>query len=92
MLALDIILPNGMIAVYGVGTTGTLPSGIVLPDNFRYGTVYHIWSGGETYVYGGDVVFWKEGSQECRLATATLDQFTIVPARLVTKDNIVKLP
>jgi len=50
-----------MIGIYGIGTIGTTPSGLVLEENFRYGTVYNIWDGGATYIYGNDVVIFKEG-------------------------------
>lgn len=88
MPTLPIVLASGTIAVYGIGTAGTTPAGATLPENYRYGSVYNIWSGGETYVYGGNVVYWEEGTENVRLATAG-GIYTILPARLVTKDNYI---
>lgn len=83
---LPIILPAGFIAVYGQGTSGIMPSGAVTPANVLFGSVYNIWAGGQTYVYGGDVVYWQDDKNIVRLATAG-GTFTLLPARLVTKDN-----
>ena len=90
-MALPIILSPGMIAVYGPGTSGIMPSGQVTPQNVLFGSVYHIWAGGETYVYGNDTVYWQENENIVRLATAG-GTFTILPARLVTEDVYVLPP
>lgn len=87
MATLPITLPAGMIAVYGTGDTGMMPSGATIPTDYRFGSVYNIWAGGQTYVYGGDTVYWKESDTNVRLATAG-GTFTLVPARLVTIDGI----
>lgn len=81
---IPIVLPAGMISVYGWGYEHSI-SGIV-PDNinFKFGTVYQIWDGGATYVYGGDEVMWEEGTEQCKLAYGG-KPFTILPARLATK-------
>lgn len=97
MANIGIILPTGMIAVYGPGyqTAGGMgmPSGVILGDNFRFGTVYNIWDGGATYVYGGNVVWWDETTVEpARIVTQTLETYTLLPARLVTKDSTVIPP
>jgi len=91
-MSLDIILPAGIVAVYGSGQQAStpqtsLPSGIVIEPNYLVGTVYNIWDGGATYVYGGDVVYWKEGSEQARVVTAENLTYTLLPARLVTIDN-----
>ena len=81
-----------MIAVYGPGdNAGITPAGAVVPDSFLFGTVYNIWAGGETYIYGGDLVMWKKGDEVVRLATTGGD-YTVLPARLVTVDNFVLPP
>lgn len=91
-MTLPIVLSAGEIAVYGPGdTSGTMPSGSVIPSSFVFGTVYNIWAGGETYVYGGDVVMWKKGSEVVQLATVG-GTYTILPARLVTQDSMVIPP
>ena len=85
MAQLPIFLPNGYIAVYGAGSTVS-PSGIsnITPQGvMRWGSVYQVWAGGETYVYGGDSVMFKETDVFCRLAYNTIP-YTILPARLVT--------
>lgn len=85
-MSFPFVLPPGMVAVYGPGVWMPTPSGLTLPQDYRVGTVYNIWDGGATYVYGGDTVFWKEGSTEVRVASFGGTTYTIVPARLVTKD------
>lgn len=85
MPTLPIILPTGYIAVYGIGNIGAMPSGAVIQENYRFGTIYNIWDGGAAYIYGQDVVFWKNGDEQTRLATAG-GTYTILPARLVTID------
>lgn len=95
-MAIPIILPAGMIAVYGDGTisdaTNRMPSGALLPPNYRFGTVYNIWDGGATYVYGGDVVYWKDGVEQARIVTNDNLTYTLLAARLVTTDSIVIVP
>lgn len=90
-MSLPLVLPAGTIAVYGIGTTAPdrAPSGLLVPENFRMGTVYNIWDGGAAYVYGGDVVFWRDGSDNVKIVTQENLTYTILPARLVTKDFIV---
>lgn len=92
MPTFPIILPVGVIAVYGSGDVGTMPSGVIIESNSRYGTVYNIWDGGATYVYGGDVVYWKEGNQVARIVTSDNNTYTLLPARLVTIDNLIPPP
>ena len=85
MAVLPISLPPGHILVYGTGTTVS-PSGIgnINPDGrLRWGSVYQIWDGGETYVYGGDNIMFNENDVVCRLAYGGIP-YTQVPARLVT--------
>jgi len=90
-MSLPIVLPFGTVAVYGDGVQGStpqtaMPSGAIIPPNYRYGTVYNIWAGGEAYVYGGDIVYWKEGDQIARVVTSNNLTYSIVPAKLVTID------
>jgi hypothetical protein len=90
---IPIILPAGAVAVYGPGEQNTrMPSGVLLDTNYRFGTIYNIWDGGATYVYGGDVVYWKEGTQLTRIVTENNLIYTILPARLVTIDNPIIAP
>ena len=91
MPTLPISLPAGIVAIYGIGVTGRTPSGMLIEENFRYGTVYNFWDGGASYVYGNDVVVWEDSNSTVRLATAG-GTYTIVPARLVTKDSYVAPP
>lgn len=93
MPTLPITLKAGTIAVYGIGDNADdgnarPPSGQLVPSNFLFGTVYNIWAGGETYVYGGNCVIWEQGTELVKLATAG-GRYTILPARLVTKDFVV---
>lgn len=77
-----------MLAVYGEGKWQITPSGLTLPADYRVGTVYNIWDGGAPYIYGNDVVYWKEGDQNVRVVTGTDNNtYTLIPARLVTVDT-----
>lgn len=96
-MSLPLVLPNGTVAVYGRGAEAStpqtaLPSGIVLEPMYKAGTVYHIWDGGQTFVYGGDVIYWKDGNELSRVVTSDNITYTIVPARLATIDNVVVAP
>ena len=91
-MSLPIILPSGIVAVYGAGVQASnpdtaMPSGVILPSDFRYGTVYNIWDGGATYIYGGDVIYWKEDNTVVRIVTENNLTYSLVPARLATKDT-----
>lgn len=88
MATLPIILPAGTVAVYGVGDIGMMPSGAIIPTEYRFGTIYNIWDGGAPYVYGGDIIYWKETDTLTRLATSG-GTYTIVPARLATQDYVI---
>lgn len=86
MSDLPFILPNGIVAVYGVGQQGTSPQGLTIEENWRFGTVYNIWDGGATYIYGGDVVFFKETEQYARIVTSNNLTYTLLDyTRLVTE-------
>lgn len=96
-MSLPMILPVGMIAVYGDGRQAStpqtaLPSGLVIPATWLAGTVYNIWDGGATYIYGGNVVSWEKGKEFTRVVTEANVTMTIIPARLVTIDNPAILP
>lgn len=96
-MSIPTVLAAGTLAVYGIGAKATtpqtaMPSGLILEENYRYGTVYQIWDGGQPYVYGGDVVYWKDGNQISRLVTQENTTYTILPAQLVTKDNLYIAP
>lgn len=91
-MSFPIVLPFGTVAVYGSGVTAStpqtaLPSGIILEPTMVYGTVSAVWDGGHPYVYGGDVIYWKQGEQVGRIVTGDNITYTIVPARLATIDN-----
>jgi hypothetical protein len=82
---LPISLPAGHVLVYGMGTTVS-PSGVEntsASGGLRWGNIYQIWDGGETYVYGGDNIMFKETDVVCRLAYGGIP-YTLVPARLAT--------
>lgn len=88
MAQLPITLATGQIAVYGMGTAVS-PSGIsnINADGvFRWGSVYQVWPGGETYIYGGDNVMFNNNDVVCRLSYNNIP-YTIVPARLATKQE-----
>ena len=93
-MALNITLPSGVVAIYGIGAQASspqsaTPQGIVLDASYRYGTIYNIWDGGATYVYGGDIVFWEEGKQYCRVVTEENLTYTLVKFNNITKEPAV---
>jgi hypothetical protein len=82
-------LPVGMVAVYGAGYNDTSPFGITMPSNFKYGTVYHIWSGGTAYMATNDIIMFREEDVRDRVVIASNNNtYTIVPARLATKQYV----
>ena len=86
-MSLPIILSTGQIAIYGSGALVSSNGIIVNPFNeYKYGSVYHIWAGGETYIYGFDSVAFRERDVVNRINYGD-DTFTIVPARLVTREE-----
>jgi hypothetical protein len=86
MSALPIILPEGVIAVYGAGLATASVSGLVSTEGLLFGVVDKVWDGGEIFVYGGDSVMFSEKSIIGRLSY-TSGTYTLVPARLVTKEE-----
>lgn len=96
-MSLPLTLPNGIVAVYGAGTPASspqtaTPDGLVLSPNFLKGTVYNIWDGGASYVYGGDVVFWKEGQDYCRVVTSDNLTYTLVKFNNIVTEPTPVLP
>lgn len=88
MATLPIILPTGYVAVYGTGSSLS-PNGItnINPDGpMKWGSIYQVWPGGETYIYGNDNVMFLENDVTCRLSYSNIP-YTIIPARLVTKQE-----
>lgn len=97
-MSLPLILPNGVVAVYGPGVKASspqtaTPQGIVISPDFFSGTVYNIWDGGAPYVYGGDVVWWKDGSEQCRVVTEDNLTYTLLKfSNLVTEPAVIPPP
>jgi hypothetical protein len=85
---LPVTLPNGVLAIYGMGTKVS-STGIVNIDEqspMRYGTVYQIYDGGEVFIYGGSNVMFNNNEIVCRVVSENIP-YTLVPARLVTKES-----
>lgn len=85
-MSIPITLPSGSILIYGWGVEQSLNA--IVPNNtvFKFGTVYKIWDGGAAFIYGGDQVMWKEGTETAKLAYGG-NPYTQIPARLVTKQE-----
>lgn len=83
---IPLILPNGVIIVYGWGTKRDGSEGLITPTSqeFVFGFVYKIWDGGAVFVYNGDEVMWKQGNEQCQLAFGG-SPYTQIECRLVTK-------
>lgn len=85
MSALPITLPNGVIAIYGDGVRESA-SGVIATEAYLFGYVDKVWDGGEVYVYGGDSVMFAKKDIIDRVVY-TSGTYTLVPARLVTKED-----
>jgi len=87
MPAPQIILPVGYASIYGLGSY-TSPSGalVVSEQDFKFGSVYGIYAGGEVFIYGGDVVMFKEADVAYRYQVDGVP-YTVIPARLATKQD-----
>lgn len=98
MASLPIILNPGEVAVYGTGNPDqsnpafVSPNGTVFDQNQKYGTVYNIWDGGAPYIYGGDVVIFKEQDVICRIVTSNQLTYTILPVAKLVTQSIEYLP
>jgi len=81
------ILPVGYASIYGLGSY-TSPSGalVVADQDFRFGSVYGIYAGGEVFIYGGDVVMFREADVTYRYQVDGVP-YTVIPARLATKQE-----
>lgn len=90
MSSLPLILPNGVILVYGWGIKRDGSEGMITPTSqeFVFGTVYQIWDGGAVFVYSGDQVMWKDGTEQCKLAYLG-NPYTQLEVRLATKQVII---
>lgn len=85
-MSLPITLPIGVVAVYGNGYNDTNPFGIVMPANYKFGSVYNIWDGGSPYMAVYDKIMFREQDVVQRIVLASNNHpYTLVPARLATK-------
>lgn len=87
-MALPIALQVGMVACYGNCQSNQSSVGLIMPPSVRFGTIYHIWEGGTPTVQVGDNVMFNESDVQSRIVTEENLTFTIVPARLATKEPI----
>lgn len=92
MATLPIILSPGQVAVYGVGAQGITDNGMVLQSNQRYGTIYNIWDGGATYIYGNTQVIFKDSDIVCRVVASDTNTYTVLPAARLVTENIIIPP
>lgn len=88
MSVLPINLPSGYVAIYGMGTdVSQIGIGLTSEQNkIRFGNVYQIWDGGAAFIYGGDSVMFKDNDVYDRIVYLGIP-YTIIPARLVTKEE-----
>lgn len=84
-MALPITLTAGMIAVYGPGVLNQTANGAIIPDGYRSGIVDKVWDGGEFYVYGGDSIIWKDGSEFCKVVTNGVTYTLLEKAQIATE-------
>lgn len=88
-MSFPIKLQTGLVAVYGQGYNDTNPFGIIMPNNFKFGSIYNIWDGGSPFVTLYDIIMFREEDVNARIVTSPFNHnYTIVPARLATKQNV----
>lgn len=83
---LPVILPFGIVSIYGVGTSTGSGWNIVAPQGYLWGTVDDVYDGGAIFVYNGDNLLFREDEVVCRLAW---DNATYTLLKL-NKDFILK--
>lgn len=67
-MALPIALPQGYVLIYGEGTQTGISGIVPNNSNIRFGEIYQVWAGGQTFVYEGTSVMFEEKNVLCRLA------------------------
>lgn len=90
MSVLPFALPTGVLTIYGIGEPNSA-SGIIAPDNYKFGTVYQIYDGGGTYFDLGQQIMFDEKDVIDRLVYNGV-RWTLLPARLVTDDTPISPP
>lgn len=88
-MSFPIKLQAGLVAVYGLGYNDTSPFGVIMPNNYKYGTIYNIWDGGTTFMAVYDIIMFREQDVDTRIVVSPFNHnYTIVPARLATKQEV----
>lgn len=82
-----VILPAGYVSIYGLGGY-TSPSGMLLYENedFKFGDIAQVYSGGAVFVYEGDTIMFRERDVAFRYLVNDVP-YTVVPCRLITKQT-----
>ncbi len=95
-MSLPIVLPTGYVLIYGEGMTRNNTGGTsqIVADNtdFRFGTVYQIWSGGTPFIYGSGMVMFNNSDVQCRLLYNDYPYTLIHAARLAITEDIIIPP
>lgn len=76
-MALPIYLGLGMVSIYGLGTTTSMNSFTVSPNQFKFGTIYQI-ADNVTNYFVGDRAMFKATDINCVVTTAGGVKYTIV--------------
>jgi hypothetical protein len=83
-MPLPIYLGLGLVAIYGPGVTSSLHGITVVPNSFKFGTIYQMWDNGSVNTnLIGDVVMFKEDDVVCRLALDGVQHTIMEQAKLV---------
>lgn len=66
-MSVPIVLPDGVVLIYKIGNVVS-PSGMRTELDFKFASIYQVWAGGETFVYGGETVLYNSKDSVCRLS------------------------
>ena len=88
MAIVPINLGYGQVLIYGSGlATGTMGVGVE-QGGFRFGNIYQIYDGGETFFKVGDSVMFDANQIEARLIYLDYYYTLINQARLAISENV----
>ena len=83
--ALPVYMGLQFVSIYGFGTTTSLNSIVVTPNQFKFGTIYQIGNNSQIW-HVGDRAMFKESDVTCRLAYRGVPYTIVEEAKLVLSE------